>query len=57
MIELKKEIIAKDERGIRMSDLATDDGMVKLMISTILKHEEAVKSADVAKGMKALTKQ
>lgn len=40
-----------------MFDLATEDGMVKFMISTVLKHEEAIKSTDVAKGVKVFTKQ
>ena len=39
-----------------MSDLAIKYGVVKLMISTILKHKEAIKSADVAIGIKVLTK-
>nr|KAF6463386.1 tigger transposable element derived 1 [Molossus molossus] len=56
-IELKKEIIAKYDRGVRVSDLAIEYGMAKSTISTILKHKEAIKSADVAKGVKVLTKQ
>ncbi|XP_016070266.1 PREDICTED: tigger transposable element-derived protein 1-like [Miniopterus natalensis] len=56
-IELKKEIIAKYDRGVRVSDLAMEYGMAKSTISTILKHKEAIKSADVAKGVKVLTKQ
>ena len=28
-----------------------------MMIGTILKHKEAIKNADVAKGVKVLTKQ
>jgi phosphotransferase system IIB component len=31
-IEVKKEIIAKDENGIRVSDLATQFGMAKSTI-------------------------
>ena len=50
-IELKKEIIAKFENGIRVSDLATQYGMAKSTISTFLKNKEAIKAADVAKGV------
>lgn len=31
--------------------------MMQLMIMTMLKHEEAIKAADVAKGVKVVTKQ
>lgn len=34
-----------------MSDLATEQVVVKPMISTILKHKAAVRKADVAKGV------
>lgn len=40
-----------------MSDMATKCGMVKSMISTILKYQEAIKSAVVATGVKVFTKQ
>lgn len=56
-IELKKEIIAQYERGIRVSELALQYGMAKSTISTIIKHKETIKAADVAKGVKAITKQ
>ncbi|XP_059558184.1 tigger transposable element-derived protein 1-like isoform X1 [Myotis daubentonii] len=56
-IELKKEIIANYDKGVRVSDLATKYGMAKSTISTILKHKEAIKKADVAKGVTVLTKQ
>ena len=50
-IELKKEIIAKFENGVRVSDLATQYGMAKSTISTFLKNKDAIKAADVAKGV------
>ena len=36
MIDIKKEIIAKHENGVRVSDLATQFGMAKSKICTIL---------------------
>ncbi|XP_028656937.1 tigger transposable element-derived protein 1-like [Erpetoichthys calabaricus] len=56
-IELKKEIIAKYERGMRVSDIAREYGMSKSTISTILKKKEQVKEANVSKGMTIITKQ
>ncbi|KAF2369118.1 Homeobox domain-like [Trinorchestia longiramus] len=55
-IELKKEIIAKFESGVRVSDLASPYGMAKSTISTFLKKIEALKGANVAKGVTSLTK-
>jgi len=37
-IDVKKEIIAKHENGVRVSDLATQFGMAKSTICTILKN-------------------
>ena len=54
-VELKKELITKWEKGTRVSDLAVQYVMAKLTISTILKNGEAIKAADVAKGVKSLT--
>ncbi|XP_040286123.1 tigger transposable element-derived protein 1-like [Bufo bufo] len=56
-IELKKEIIEKHDRGIRVTDLASEYKMAKSTISTILKNKAAIKGADVAKGVTMLTKQ
>ncbi|XP_021097366.1 zinc finger and SCAN domain-containing protein 29 isoform X2 [Heterocephalus glaber] len=56
-IELKKEIVEKHERGIRVTDLASEYKMAKSTISTILKNKDAIKGADVAKGVTVLTKQ
>ena len=54
-VELKKELITKWEKSTRVSDLAVQYGMAKSTISTILKNREAIKAADVAKGVKSLT--
>ncbi|XP_037108652.1 uncharacterized protein LOC119123564 isoform X2 [Syngnathus acus] len=54
-IALKKELIAKWERGTRVSDLAVQYKMAKSTVSTILKRKEAIKAADVAKGVKTLS--
>ena len=56
-IELKKEIIAKYESGVRVSDLASQYEMAKSTISTILKHKEVLKKADVVMGVTAISKQ
>lgn len=56
-IAFKKEIIAKYEQGVRVSDLAREFKMAKSTISTILKNKEAVKSSDVAMGVSAISKQ
>jgi hypothetical protein len=46
MIDVKKEIIAKHENDVRVSDLATQFGMAKSTICTILKNRETIKKAD-----------
>ena len=56
-IELKKEIIAKYESGVRITDLARQYQMPNSTISTFLKHKEVIKKADVAKGVTAICKQ
>ena len=48
---MKKEIIEKHERGVRVSDLASQYGVAKSTISTFLKHKETLKVGDVAKGV------
>jgi Mor family transcriptional regulator len=48
MIDDKKEIIAKHENGVRVSDLGTQFGMAKSIICTVLKNRETIKKADVA---------
>jgi len=57
MIDVKKEIIAKHENGVRASDLATQFGMAKSTICTILKNRETIKKADAARGVTVITKQ
>ena len=57
MIDIKKEIIAKHENGVRVSDLATQFGMAKSTICTILKDRETIKKADGARGVTVITKQ
>ena len=49
-IELK-EIIVKFKNGVRVSDLAAQYNMAKFTISTFLKNKEAIKAADVTKGV------
>ena len=56
-IELKKEIIAKYEKGTRVSDLSVEYGMPKSTISTFLKNKDLIKAADVAKGVTLISKQ
>ena len=50
-IELKKEIIAKFENGVGMSDLATQYNIPKSTISTFLKNKQTINAVDVAKGV------
>ena len=57
MIDVKKEIIAKHENGVRASDLAIQFRMAKSTICTILKHRETIKKADVARVVTVITKQ
>ena len=54
-VELKKELITKWEKCTCVSDLAVQYGMAKPTILTILKKREAIKAADVAKGVKSFT--
>jgi len=57
MIDVKKEIIAKHENGVGVFDLATQFGMAKSTICTILKNRETIKKTDVARGVTVITKQ
>ena len=56
-IEVKKEIIRKHENGVRVTDLASRFDLAKSSICTILKNKEAIKDANVAKGVTVITKQ
>jgi hypothetical protein len=55
MVELQKELITKWEKGTRVLDLALQYGLAMSTISTIQKNREAIKAADLAKGVKYLT--
>ena len=57
IIDVKKEIIAKHENGVRVSDLATQFGTAKSTICTILKYRETIKNSDVVRGVTVITKQ
>ena len=57
MIDFKKEITAKHETGVRVSNLATQFGMAKSTICAILKNRETIKRADVVRGVTVITKQ
>ena len=50
-IKMNKEVIAMFKNGVRVSDLAAQYNMAKSTISTFLKNKEAIKAADVAKGV------
>lgn len=58
-IELKKEIVAKHETGMRVTGIATHFKLVKSTVCTILKNKDAIKAAEqgVARGVNVLTKQ
>ncbi|XP_069961463.1 putative CENPB DNA-binding domain-containing protein 1 isoform X2 [Cherax quadricarinatus] len=56
-IELKKEIVAKYESGLRVSDLARLYKKPQSTVTTILANKEAIKEAVVAKGASILSKQ
>jgi len=57
IIDVKKEILVEHEKGVRVSDLATQFGMRKWTICTILKNRETIKKADVARGVTVIAKQ
>ncbi|XP_066444151.1 E3 ubiquitin-protein ligase ZFP91 isoform X1 [Eleutherodactylus coqui] len=55
-IELKKEIIAKYESGIKIAEIGRMYGKSPSTISSIVAKKEAIKEANVAKGVDMLTK-
>jgi hypothetical protein len=55
-MEVKKEIVEKYEGGMRIRDLAVAYCMPRMMVSMIVKNN-VIKSANVAKGVKSITKQ
>jgi hypothetical protein len=56
-MEVKKEIVEKYEGGMRIQDLAVAYRMPRMTVSTIVKNKDVIKSANVAKGVKLITKQ
>lgn len=56
-IEVKKEIISKHDSGVSVCDLAMQFGMAKSTICTILKNKEAIKGANVERGVKTQDKE
>ncbi|XP_069163284.1 tigger transposable element-derived protein 2-like [Procambarus clarkii] len=55
-VEVKKEIIAKHERGVHVTDLVREYGRSSSTICTILKRKEQFKTLEVAKGVTKVTK-
>ncbi|XP_069167071.1 tigger transposable element-derived protein 2-like [Procambarus clarkii] len=55
-VEVKKEIIAKHERGVRAIDLVREYGRFSSTICTILKRKEQFKTLEVAKGVTKVNK-
>ena len=53
-LDIKKEIISKRESWKSVGDLSAEYSMAKPRMSTILKHKEEIKSAQVAKGVSRL---
>lgn len=56
-MELKKEKVEKYEGGMRIRDLTVAYRIPKTTISTIVKNKDIIKSANVAKGVKSISKQ
>ncbi|XP_066131217.1 tigger transposable element-derived protein 1-like [Saccopteryx bilineata] len=56
-IELKKEIIEKYESGFKIAEIGRMYGKSPSTISSIVAKKEAIKKANVAKGVNVLTKQ
>jgi hypothetical protein len=56
-MEVKKEIVEKYEGDMRIQDLAAAYCMPRTTVSTIVKNKDVVNSANVAKGVKSITKQ
>jgi hypothetical protein len=57
MIDVKKEIVAKHENGVRISDFGTQFRMAKSTICTFLKNRETIKKGNVATEITVITKQ
>ena len=52
-----KEMIAEHENGVRVSDLASNNGMPKSTISTFLKNKEIIEGAKNANRSKVISKE
>ncbi|CAH2222527.1 tigger transposable element-derived 1-like [Pelobates cultripes] len=57
LLEDKKEIIRKHEGGMRLTDLAKENGRSPSTIGTILKMKEKITGRDAAKGVTRVSKQ
>ncbi|KAK4324160.1 hypothetical protein Pmani_005163 [Petrolisthes manimaculis] len=55
-MEMKREIIAKPERGVRVTNLAKEYDRSTSTICTILKQKEMIKGITPAKGVKIISK-
>ena len=49
-IELKREIIEKNEQGVRVADLKRQYGLSTSMICTLLKQKDSIKGITPAKA-------
>jgi transposase-like protein len=56
-MEVKKEIVEMYEGGTRIRDLAAAYRMPRTTVSMIVKNKNDIKSANVAKQVKSITKQ
>jgi hypothetical protein len=56
-MEVKKEIVEKYEGGMRIRNLAAAYHMLRTTVSTIVENKDVIKSANVAKGVKSITKE
>ena len=54
---VRKEIISEHENGVRVSDIAAKYGIPISTIPTFLMNNEMIKSANVSKGSKVISKQ
>ena len=56
-MEVKHEIIEKHERGVRITDMASEYGRSASTISTIIKQKEAIMKLKPSKGVTIISKQ
>jgi hypothetical protein len=57
LFDIKKEIVEKYEGGMHIRDVAAAYRMPRTTVSTIVKNKDVIKSANIAKGVKSITKQ